>query len=773
MRKTFLIAILCACCMILHAQNYATLTQTGVNTTISGSKSITTFQVDVATSANYYLKFWLMGVKHTDTTYSTYDLRIDNNNVSDQVETNCGDWYLYSPKNSSTVYLTAGSHQISLEGTLNDIPNAERIMGSTNFFANQVGTVMQKYQNKKNHQPLGPASAGHDYSLIEYSPDNNNSSSPAFGYTAELNKEVYYTFCRLEYYTQSQTLSITTDVLNGLDHVVNVFSLSSPESYSWAASSSNGHATLSLTIPQTGFYYVMVRSEDSDDWGTCNLTINNDRVFEDVPVNSSYTEIDPTEAGLGTITTIFACFAKTTGNGDPIIMLMDEVGKVVNYNDDYPYNSSESSYNWGKNARIDRELSIGQWVFTTSKSYPVEQFFDIYTGCQLGQTWWWMPNLKEKDFLYSAPSSVYYNCISWSVGEWLINYKIDGAYITSSPNESIQFYEDLDSLYSAYGYTTMGATENNAIIDLWKRGNVCTHASVRAKGHQYAAGYAWESKMGDSERMFHPRYALESDDYGEVFAHYIEAPYHDTIPYGPILLNIPLNQDEYALIKEGASSVYVKQKNDFNELYEQCRENGKIKVSICIDTYEEIEPYASLLELCKREPTIQYLLYQKICNREILAIKLLKDLTLAISNAHLWYDTRQQLRDRCDSYTAAKLIFSVQAQALLLVKALLSETKTKQELSDRFDKDISYSNDSIIEAAVNGKCLTISFKLQTDAIVSLLTGTIDGRNIRSIMANQKKDKGYYQVSTTVPSSGVYTIGLIVNGCVYKKKIIIK
>lgn len=91
MRKTFLIAILCACCMILHAQNNATLTQTGVNTTISGSKSITTFQVDVATSANYYLKFWLMGVKHTDNTYSTYDLRIDNNNVSDQVETNRGD----------------------------------------------------------------------------------------------------------------------------------------------------------------------------------------------------------------------------------------------------------------------------------------------------------------------------------------------------------------------------------------------------------------------------------------------------------------------------------------------------------------------------------------------------------------------------------------------------------------------------------------------------------------------------------------------------------
>lgn len=97
--------------------SYATLTQTGVTTSISGNKSITTFQVSVSESASYYLKFWLMGVKHTDNSYSSYNIRIDNNVVTDYVETDRGDWYLYKPKNNPSVYLTAGNHLIRLEGS--------------------------------------------------------------------------------------------------------------------------------------------------------------------------------------------------------------------------------------------------------------------------------------------------------------------------------------------------------------------------------------------------------------------------------------------------------------------------------------------------------------------------------------------------------------------------------------------------------------------------------------------------------------------------------
>ena len=108
--------------------NNLTLTQDSVYTHIENGKAITTFRVTASSSGNYSLRFWLMGVKHTDATYSSYAIRIDNNAISDSVTTDRGDWHLYQPDNTSSTYLTQGQHLIHLEGTLSDVPNAERVM---------------------------------------------------------------------------------------------------------------------------------------------------------------------------------------------------------------------------------------------------------------------------------------------------------------------------------------------------------------------------------------------------------------------------------------------------------------------------------------------------------------------------------------------------------------------------------------------------------------------------------------------------------------------
>lgn len=751
--------------------SYATLTQTGVTTSISGNKSITTFQVSVSESASYYLKFWLMGVKHTDNSYSSYNIRIDNNVVTDYVETDRGDWYLYKPKNNPSVYLTAGNHLIRLEGTLNDIPNAELIKASKTVILNDVYFLMQEYQMRKNHSDNSPVVYGQHYAQIEYFPSINNPISPQCNYTAELYKTVYYTFSRMEYYIQGQTVSYVTDVLNNVNHVLNVFSVSNSESYSWTATStSSGHATMTLTIPQTGFYYVMVRSEDPDEWGICNLTINNDRVFESVPVNCSYTEINEDELNDMPSDTNYACFAKRTQTGDPIIMLMDDDGKVVKYNDDYPFDTDVSSYDWGTNARIDGALSEGQWIFTTSKSYPRSPYFDIYTGCVLGESLRpSFPYLKEKDIMYSADSSTAYNCVSWALGIWT-----ESLWVEKNPsyNQEIDYYEELDSLFAIYGYTSNGATEANAVIDLWKHGNACSHASVRAKGHQYAAGYAWESKIGETERLFHPRYALENPClYGQVFAHYIKIP-NTPGPGSGVILNIPLSQDDFIAIDKGVSAIPQKQKDSFDILYNRCHANGRVKVSICIDTYEEIEPYNELLYLCKNNSMFHYLLYQKVCNREVLAIKLLKDLTMDSSQSNLWFEARQNLIDRCKSEGDKKLMFTIQTQAMLLVKFLLAKNNPKA-LSSIVDQEATCSNDPMIETSIIGNHLTIMYNLQTDAMVSLMIGTVNGSRIRNLLNSERAIKGRKEVHLALPSSGVYIIGLIVNGCVYKKKVHVK
>lgn len=779
----FFFSFFCSLVTTASPMNSVSIQQNSVETTISGNKAITTFQVYAPESHSYMIEFWLMGVKHTNNTYSAYDLRIDNGAVSDQVVTDCGDWNMYSPQNSSYVYLAEGTHIISLEGTLNDVPNALFVTGkynNMNHYPNIGPTMAQCYQSLKNHVSLIGQMPGNplesNYHKIDCFPYEHNSTSPPFYYTAELNKEVYYTFYRKEYYIANQVISYETDVIDGVDHVLNVFSPSDPENGSWSAASVNGHATLTVTIPQTGFYYVLIRTDSDDDWGTCNLTINNDRRFENIPVGCSRTEI-VLPPGYGSF---YSCFAKSL-NGNPAILLIDD-GDVVAYNDDFPYDATLSDYDWAKNARIDGPLSEDQWLLTITPTSRMAYKFDIYTGCHK-PNYTLFPNLKLQDMIQSSketyitegvPDSINYNCISWAVGEWMVGYWL-GRYINNTHSDII--YEDIvDSIFTSYGFTSLGADESNAIIDLWKDsvnagGMACTHASVRSKGHQYAAGYAWESKLGHDIRIFHPRYAF-TNGYGDVFAHYIKDD-DGLSPGDPIIFNMLLSQDEVETIEQGVRRIRVEQKDQFESIYNKVKKNGKLKVSVSIDVYEEIEPYNQLLTLCREMQELHYLLYQKICMGEVLAIKLLTDITMSRDKQLITEVVEEVERLRLSMQTSKqKVISPIQTNAISLIKALLSKNKeTNPKVYD--NKYVSLSNIDLIETAVCERKLTIKFDLPTDAYVSVLVGSLDGSMINSVLNHKKLSAGQQQTSLNLFQPGIYTVGVIINGSVYKKKINVK
>lgn len=127
------------------------LQQVSDTTTIEGNKSVKRFLVYAPQSHTYNLRFWLMGVKHINGTFSSYNIKIDNNPITDYVVTDRGDWHIYSPHNISQVYLSQGNHFISLEGTLQDIPNAERIIGDGLIAYNMLDTLY--YKKGKNINP--------------------------------------------------------------------------------------------------------------------------------------------------------------------------------------------------------------------------------------------------------------------------------------------------------------------------------------------------------------------------------------------------------------------------------------------------------------------------------------------------------------------------------------------------------------------------------------------------------------------------------------------
>ena len=778
MKKYYLFIVFLLCTIVGYGDGIIPFPTTQIQQVsdtiiIDDNKSVRRFSIYAPQSRSYYLWFWLMGVKHINGDFSSYNIMIDNNPIIDYVTTDRGDWHLYSPHNASQVYLTQGYHYISLEGTLQDIPNAERVIGNGSYFPNQLSDTLY-YKRRKSHQQMnnnalyvGPSRT------IDYFPYEGDSCSPPFHYNAELNKKVYYTFCRLEYYSQGQTVNYQSEVVNGLDHVLNVFSQISPESYSWSAVSNGTHASLEITIPQSGFYYVLVRSYNPAEWGTCNLTINNDRRFEDIPVNSSYTSI-PLPGSRDN----FTCFA-ISETGNPIILLMDtgNSGRVLAYNDDYPYIPTLSDYDWGTNARINGAFSQGQWIFTTSYSYPCEQRFDIYTGLWTRSALPYFPNMKDDDTICSSFPYGDYNCISWAMGEWLVGYWLG---YFNEVSESGVWYEDaLDSLFNAYGYTRENATASNSMVDLWKGISPqdgymkCTHASIKSKANQYAAGYDWESKIGGEIRIFHPRYALEGGGYayGEVFAHYIKdiiVPYPGHLT--PVLLNASLNQEEINTIKEGVTNVPRGALNEFDALYDECKKNGSLSVSISIDEFEGVEPYHDLLLICKNVPVLRYLLYERICSQDILAMKLLKDLTL-VGNRGIWEKVREQTLAIKKEHSSINAVMPIQTKALLLVKALL--TSEENESSSESKDAITYSTDPVVDVICMGNQLTISYQLHTDANVSLKIGTVDGSFITPLINKKQQEAGKHHVSYTISKPGIYTIGLITNGCVYKKKITVK
>lgn len=105
---------------------------------------------------------------------------------------------------------------------------------------------------------------------------------------------------------------------------------------------------------------------------------------------------------------------------------------------------------------------------------------------------------------------------------------------------------------------------------------------------------------------------------------------------------------------------------------------------------------------------------------------------------------------------------------MYLIKLLLAEARSEPMKNE----NVTFSNSHLLKVKSNGKHLTISFELDTDAIVSVYAGNTEGTVINTVANKQKLEKGEHTISYQAPKAGSYVVGLVVNGSVYKKTIII-
>ena len=742
------------------------LTQDSVKTHIVNGKPETTFYVKASDSGLYSIRFWLMGVRHSNGGYSSYILKVDNDSI-DQVLTDRGDWHSYGPSHTNGIYLNQGSHTLSLVGSINDVPNAECVKKYIYGGLSSVGDTT-RYAYRKLHQGANfdPISFISDTLLTNYRILNFHYSSsgagdlPAIQYNAELNKEVFYSFYRLEYFTENQVVTFETSGTN-LSHALNLFANESTLNNSWVAfSNSLGSAFLTVTIPHSGFYYVLIRTNEPTQFGTCNLCINNEKCFDNVPICSSMTEIHNPFS-------LPSCCFVTSDEGDPFICLIrdDGDGRVYAYNDDYPLNSSLSTFNWGNNSRINTDSCCQKWLFTTTKSYPSRniQKCDIFVGCKTGPAPDGFFSFMNDDVILSDDPTGYneYNCISWSGGIWW-------AWI--NPFETLSEFDDF---YEGCGFYRTSSSPS-AFIDIWKKADSYTHASIKSKAHPYAASYDWESKMGHNRRVFHPRYALQEDNngqggYGEVVAHYTK-DLHNSGGYpgpGPIL-DFSFSSSEMTKIENETKKISDNDRFVFWNLYDRYRNDSVINCFNDTRDFDKARVYKILLNYCLDNPNVIYFLFKEASSRSVFPLKLLQDIA-KYKKPELLINLAETCK-RINKGKTDKTLLSVQAEEILLSKALLSDISSQKEIEDLAESSISCNNDYSLSISRQGKTTHLSFVLNESSQVSLILVNMNSFETKRIIKEQYFSSGSHSTSFNIVNPGLYSIGLIVNGGINEKKI---
>ncbi len=604
-------------------------------------------------------------------------------------------------------------------------------------------------------------------------PCMGNDSVPPYEIRAILKCNVGYTFNKIFNFSDNHTVSITVDATTPCN--VYLFNTSQPQSNSYSIkvpANTLGvvHGTANWTLSQSGEYMLLITCCEGYTTGRCNVTIDL-QSFNNVYIANSYYAYT-----LGTSHEYNIFTNRTNDNLRLCALQGSEPGIIVAYNDDY---SGNGDFNWGNNPRIKKQFSnpiSGVLLFpeykTGSLASSMIRYADLYIGAQADPTILpYFPRLKLDDALRTAPESYLYNCISWAGGEWI--FEENWNFGEWPPSVYSQYFDPnpltaFDNYFNSKGFTRNGATEQNAAIDLWAQQGVYTHASVKNKAHRFATGYAWESKLGKSIRVMHPRYALKDSIYGiygDVVEHY--TPISSYTHVESVIENTsfsPLEINKINMMKNSLPSSLV---NTFNEKYTLMKEDTTFFLQSDLSKYRYSPYYTQLLSICLNNPNVISLAYEKLNEGDFLASILIEGITLTQN-----MDVASLMWNYNDS-----LLVNTNIRRTNLSNAIMySKGVLAKQMNNNYSLmlgNTSYSNDEAIFGLdeMNG-IIDISLTLQESTNVHISISSSNGQYTKTIM-DKKIGTGEQHFKVAPPQRGLYNIQVILNGRIYSKKINLK
>lgn len=835
------------------------------NQQMINNKLTSSFTVIIDAPGDYYLTSYVLGInnvpmdnneviKKDAIPLQKVGVYVDNLFLGN-LDIAINGWQSSNIKGNKKVFLSEGEHTIIFEADLPYYPEIDAVKLSLD--ANDAKfdmSVYNKYidelkfngeKNKDRKEKLPQQDFTHQQPVLKSASNSTSDwqvtpyqlSNPLGNYQHTMNVPVVYTYYKKIYLNSGQHVTYTAGPkiplsLYSIDPVMYLFCEDNFQ-VAWANDDYSGlQPRIDVTIPQSGNYYLVLRaysnsyaSSQQGSQGVVDVFQNGSLLQENAPVSGFMTSVGTSNTGILNYFTGYS-------TGTPKLWLAPNGNtQPIQFQGSTYWYSPPMDYNWFDDARfrivkntsnyMDMYLLISSegawWVYWGN--------CDLYGSCMqaTSQVLGYFPNLKANDAIQSAPSTNIYNCAAWAGGltngwfwgclhpdQGTINCSdliYGSAYVWSTWDN---YFGNNPSRYAgAVTYTKDQANSSNGDVAVWSTdGTIAevTHFSVRREGNSNPHGYDWESKPGTLERVFHPRDAMSSTDYGSIFAYYRDASkspdlglksasikkskvftFDESVANGlTVIQNILLSDNEKKIIENLKSKKSILTIDDlYNNWIAKCKSPEFQINSNPLLFFENLEcrkleefwkdnidlslAYFSdkvfKLDESSFECQITSMLFCRLANKKY--GQLMEDVKKEWGKSN--YDEKGAYIAPLATSNTKNYIKRILEDKSGLKSATLSDSgKNQRVILDNHEFFMVYPNPIQDESK-------IFFMLNSSAIVSLSLCNSNGSLVRSYLSNKTLNGGRFEFKINADglTSGIYLCNLLVDKTSLTRKVLVK